>query len=425
MKFPRAMYSFSTSFWVVPRELCGRHALLLADELVQEQQHRRGGVDRHRGRDLGQRDAVEHPPHVVDRVDGHAGAAHLARAQRVVRVAAELGGEVEGHREARRPVLDQVAEALVRLRRGGVARVLAHRPRAAAVHVGVDAAGERVVARLAEALLEVRLHVVVAVEVLDLDAGVGEAALVVGADDRRDARLLVGLRGHGGRRIRGVPSGTWRSPSACSRCCASAPAPTRSRSSCPRAPGWATRSRARRSPPLADGIPLVMAVNREYADAEHVLDPGDELALIPPVSGGSTAAAPWVRVSAEPLSLDALAERVRDPRAGAVVTFSGVTREVERLEYEAYAEMARSGCAAIAEEALATHGLCAVGRGAPRGRRAAVGAERDRGGVGAAPRRGVRGRPRDHRPREGRGADLEEGDRGRRRALGQGDRAPR
>ena len=92
--------------------------------------------------------------------------------------------------------------------------------------------------------------------------------------------------------------------------------------------------------PLADGIPLVMAVNREYADAEHVLDPGDELALIPPVSGGSTAAAPWVRVSAEPLSLDALAERVRDPRAGAVVTFSGVTREVERLEYEAYAEMA-------------------------------------------------------------------------------------
>ena len=62
---------------------------------------------------------------------------------------------------------------------------------------------------------------------------------------------------------------------------------------------------------LADGIPLVMAVNREYADAEQLLDAGDELALIPPVSGGSTAAAPWVRVSAEPLSLDALA------RAGA------------------------------------------------------------------------------------------------------------
>jgi len=111
---------------------------------------------------------------------------------------------------------------------------------------------------------------------------------------------------------------------------------------------------------LADGIPLVMAVNREYADAEQVLDAGDELALIPPVSGGSTAATPWVRVSAEPLSLDALAARVRDPRAGAVVTFSGVTREVERLEYEAYVEMAEERMRAIAEEALATHGLCAV-----------------------------------------------------------------
>jgi len=111
---------------------------------------------------------------------------------------------------------------------------------------------------------------------------------------------------------------------------------------------------------LADGIPLVMAVNREYADGEQVLDPGDELALIPPVSGGSTAAAPWVRVSAEPLSLDALAARVRDPRAGAVVTFSGVTREVDRLEYEAYAEMAEERMRAIAAEALETHGLCAV-----------------------------------------------------------------
>ena len=114
--------------------------------------------------------------------------------------------------------------------------------------------------------------------------------------------------------------------------------------------------------PLADGIPLVMAVNREYADAEHVLDPGDELALIPPVSGGSTAAAPWVRVSAEPLSLDALAARVRDPRAGAVVTFSGVTREVERLEYEAYAEMAEERMRAIAEEARRARTGCAPRR---------------------------------------------------------------
>jgi MoaE-MoaD fusion protein len=111
---------------------------------------------------------------------------------------------------------------------------------------------------------------------------------------------------------------------------------------------------------LARGVPLVMAVNREYASAETELDPGDELALIPPVSGGSTRAAPWVRVSAEPLSLDELARRVRDPRAGAVVTFSGVTREVERLEYEAYVEMAEERMATIAGEAVERHGLCAA-----------------------------------------------------------------
>jgi molybdopterin synthase catalytic subunit len=105
---------------------------------------------------------------------------------------------------------------------------------------------------------------------------------------------------------------------------------------------------------LAEGIPLVMAVNREYATEEQVLGAGDELALIPPVSGG----APWVRVSAEPLSLDSLAARVRDPRAGAVVTFSGVTREVERLHYEAYAEMAEERMGAIASEAVERHGLC-------------------------------------------------------------------
>ena len=111
---------------------------------------------------------------------------------------------------------------------------------------------------------------------------------------------------------------------------------------------------------LAEGLPLVMAVNREYASEDTVLSAGDELALIPPVSGGSTQAAPWVRVSEEPLSLDALAARVRDPRAGAVVTFQGVTREVELLEYEAYVEMAEEKLAAIATEAIERHGLCAA-----------------------------------------------------------------
>jgi MoaE-MoaD fusion protein len=111
---------------------------------------------------------------------------------------------------------------------------------------------------------------------------------------------------------------------------------------------------------LAEGLPLVMAVNREYADEQTALDPGDELALIPPVSGGSTRAAPWVRITAEPLHLDGLQARVRDPRAGAVVTFQGVTREVERLGYEAYVEMAEERLAEIARDAVERHGLCAA-----------------------------------------------------------------
>jgi MoaE-MoaD fusion protein len=110
---------------------------------------------------------------------------------------------------------------------------------------------------------------------------------------------------------------------------------------------------------LADGLPLVMAVNREYAREDAQLDAGDELALIPPVSGGE-AATSYARVSAEPLSLDALVERVRDRRAGAVVTFQGVTRDVELLEYEAYAEMAEEKLRAIVAQAIETHGLCAA-----------------------------------------------------------------
>jgi molybdopterin synthase catalytic subunit/molybdopterin converting factor small subunit len=110
-------------------------------------------------------------------------------------------------------------------------------------------------------------------------------------------------------------------------------------------------------------LPLVMAVNREYARDDQVLEPDDELALIPPVSGGSGLSGGtlvWARVTSEALSLDTLARRVVDPRAGAVVTFQGVTREVESLEYEAYTEMAEEKIAAIVAAAVESHGLCAA-----------------------------------------------------------------
>jgi molybdopterin synthase catalytic subunit/molybdopterin converting factor small subunit len=103
----------------------------------------------------------------------------------------------------------------------------------------------------------------------------------------------------------------------------------------------------------------VVAINREYADPSEPVGPGDEVALVPPVSGGAGVVR-LARVSGEPLDPCTAAAAVRDPAAGAVVVFEGVTREVPELDYEAYAEMAEQKLRAIGEEVAAAHGLCAV-----------------------------------------------------------------
>ena len=119
---------------------------------------------------------------------------------------------------------------------------------------------------------------------------------------------------------------------------------------------------------LVARLPVQMAVNREYATHQTPLAPDDELALIPPVSGGDDDATSGsderarihVLVTDAPLSIDALAVRATRPGAGALVIFTGVTRDVEALHYEAYREMAEETIAGIARECVERHGLEAV-----------------------------------------------------------------
>ena len=95
---------------------------------------------------------------------------------------------------------------------------------------------------------------------------------------------------------------------------------------------------------------LLYAVNKEYAERDHELSDGDEVALIPPVSGGA------FRLSETPLSLDAAVAEVARDEAGAIATFTGTTRvhsrgrTVQHLEYEAYPGMAQKVMAEIADE---------------------------------------------------------------------------
>jgi molybdopterin converting factor subunit 1 len=111
------------------------------------------------------------------------------------------------------------------------------------------------------------------------------------------------------------------------------------------------------------GRRFTTAVNRSYAPPETILADGDEVALIPPVSGG---AAKLFEVVDRPIAIDEVAARVAAPENGAITLFAGTVRGVTKsrsaeaddritdyLEYEAYSEMAEASLAGIAGEAMA------------------------------------------------------------------------
>ena len=105
---------------------------------------------------------------------------------------------------------------------------------------------------------------------------------------------------------------------------------------------------------------LLYAVNKEYTERDRPLADGDEVALIPPVSGGA------VRLSEAALDLGAAVAEVADERAGAIATFVGTTRLESRgrivvhLEYEAYEGMAERVMEELAASLRERHDLCGV-----------------------------------------------------------------
>ena len=105
---------------------------------------------------------------------------------------------------------------------------------------------------------------------------------------------------------------------------------------------------------------LLLAVNRGYVDPDHALAEGDEVAFIPPVSGGA------FRLTDKPIDIGAVIAEVADERAGAIATFLGTTRSHSRgrtvlhLDYEAYEGMAEQVMEDLSATLKSKHELCEV-----------------------------------------------------------------
>lgn len=108
---------------------------------------------------------------------------------------------------------------------------------------------------------------------------------------------------------------------------------------------------------------IAMSINQEYARLESTLKQGDEVALLPPVSGGADVATQTLApcrasIVGEQINTQALVDKIKRPEDGAAVVFEGVVRNHSRgrrtlfLDYDAYPEMAIKQMEALAGEAL-------------------------------------------------------------------------
>ena len=196
------------------RELANVSTLATGNRNIKRQQNRRRRVDGHRSGDFRQIDAIEEALHVLDRVDRDADFSNLANGQRVIGIQADLGGQVEGDRKSGGAVGEQVFVAFVGFLGVAHAGVLAHGPKTASVHGGLDAAGVGIIARVSDvAVLVAGVEILRSVERPDRNVGGGLGIggcvrLGFGSIRHYKKNKSVNHEGHEGsrRKPRGVPN---------------------------------------------------------------------------------------------------------------------------------------------------------------------------------------------------------------------------
>ncbi|MGC1422000.1 MAG: molybdenum cofactor biosynthesis protein MoaE [Terracidiphilus sp.] len=122
--------------------------------------------------------------------------------------------------------------------------------------------------------------------------------------------------------------------------------------------------------PAIETLGIAVSVNAEYANRTQILREGDEVGLLPPVSGGAPSQAQlkaeesiFIRLTRDPIQAEALVAAAKHGEDGAVIVFDGIVRNNSRgrktlhLDYEAYEEMAKKQMNELAREAITRHGV--------------------------------------------------------------------